>query len=99
MNHPAWTLSHLNVYHPVIAAVLRGQPFEDSANHKFGMKSKPSPDRSLYPSKRELLETYTRGHELVASTLKASTRPCWKARRRWSAGAPRCPRSASGSIT
>ena len=73
MNHPAWVFSHLNAYHPVIAAMVRGQSFDDPKDHPFGMKSKPVADASVYPSKSELVETFGRGHDEVTAALRAAT--------------------------
>ena len=73
MNHPAWVLSHLNAYHPVIEHVIRGELFDDPKDHPFGMKSKPEADRSVYASKDELVKAFVAGHENVAATLGSST--------------------------
>ncbi len=73
MNHPAWVLSHLNAYHPVIVKVIQGELFDDPKDHPFGMKSKPEADRSIYASKDELVSTFVSGHEQVTEALKAST--------------------------
>ena len=70
MNHPAWIFSHLNLYHPVMVAMLRGTSFEDPKGHKFGMQSKPAADASLYASKAELLAEYTKGHHDVAEAMR-----------------------------
>lgn len=68
-NHPAWIFSHLNVYLPVIAAVIQGNEFEDPKPHKFGMQSKPESDASLYDSKETLVNAFVAGHERVAELL------------------------------
>jgi DinB superfamily len=73
MNHPAWVLSHLNAYHPVIVSVVKGELFDDPLNHRFGMKSKPEDDRSVYASKDELISAFVDGHEKVAAALGAAT--------------------------
>lgn len=73
MNHPAWVLSHLNAYHPVIVSVIKGDLFEDPKNHPFGMLSKPEADRSVYESKDELVGTYIKGHEQVEAVLSTAT--------------------------
>ena len=39
---------------------------------RFGMQSKPEPDASLYESKSQLIETFTKGHDDVASALQNS---------------------------
>ena len=73
MNHPAWVLSHLNVYHPVIEAVIKGELFDDPKGHPFGMQSKPKTDRSVYASKDELVSAFVHGHEKVANALSAAS--------------------------
>lgn len=72
MNHPSWILSHLNLYHSVMTAMLLNRPFEDPKDHKFGMKSKPAADASLYLPKVELLGDYERGHVDVAAALRSA---------------------------
>jgi hypothetical protein len=68
-NHPAWVLSHLNVYLPVICAIIKNEPFEDPKTHAFGMLSKPEPSSDTYASKRELLDDFVAGHDQVARLL------------------------------
>ena len=61
-NHPAWVLSHLNVYIPIINSIIKGEPFEDPKPHRFGMLSKPTSDPSAYQSKEELVAEFKNGH-------------------------------------
>jgi len=77
MNHPAWVLSHLNAYLPVIEHVIKGEPFDDPKDHAFGMKSKPMDKRSVYASKEELLAEFVSGHERVAEALKEAGDAVW----------------------
>jgi len=77
MNHPAWVLSHLNAYLPVIEAVIKGVMFEDPVGHKFGMKSKPEADRSIYASKDGLVADFITGHERVEQALRAASDSLW----------------------
>ncbi len=70
MNHPAWTLSHLNAYHPVILGLLRGEKPEDPLNHPFGQKSKPVADVSAYPNKAALIAAFNEGHDQIAAYLR-----------------------------
>ena len=72
MNHPAWVFSHLNAYHPVITAMIRGEVFDDPKEHPFGMKSKPVTDASVYPTKSKLVEAFVRGHHDVTEALRAA---------------------------
>jgi uncharacterized damage-inducible protein DinB len=68
-NHPAWVLSHLNAYVPIICSVIKGEEFEDPKIHRFGMHSKPAADASVYASKEELVDAFVKGHEQVAELL------------------------------
>lgn len=69
-NHPAWILSHLNVYHPIIGSLIEGEKFEDPKGNQFGMDSKPQADGSIYASKDELISTFVAGHKSVTEKLK-----------------------------
>lgn len=71
-NHPAWIFSHLNVYLPIIEALIQGKKFDDPKEHRFGMLSRPESDRSLYSSKQELLTEFISGHERVVELLQKS---------------------------
>ncbi len=70
-NHPAWVLSHLNVYLPIMEALIEGRAFEDPKTHEFGMQSKPELDRSRYAAKDRLITEYLSGHERVIDKLRA----------------------------
>ena len=78
-NHPAWVLSHLNIYHPVIVSLIRGETFPDPKDHRYGMQSKPVADRAEYPSKGELIQTFATGHEQVESALRQAPVEAWHA--------------------
>ncbi len=73
MNHPAWVLSHLSVYHPVLVALIQGEPFDDPKGHRFGMQSKPKSDPAVYGSKTDLIGAFVRGHESVAAALGSAS--------------------------
>ncbi len=73
VNHPAWIFSHLNVYLPVMTALLRGELFEDPKFHPFGMQSKPEENATLYPSKLELLSAWQAGHDEISQLLATAT--------------------------
>ncbi len=77
MNHPAWVLSHLNAYHPVIEHVIKGELFDDPVGHRFGMKSKPEADRSVYASKDELVADFVAGHKRIEEALRAADDSLW----------------------
>lgn len=72
MNHPAWILSHLNAYHPVIASMLRGELFDDPKEHPFGMKSKPVADLAVYQSRKALIDAFSEGHGQVTAVLQSA---------------------------
>jgi len=71
-NHPAWVFSHLNVYLPVIKALIQRKEFADPKDHPFGMLSKPESDSSIYDSKDKLIGTFVSEHEEIASMLSAA---------------------------
>ncbi|MEZ6210218.1 MAG: DinB family protein [Phycisphaerales bacterium] len=72
MNHPAWVLSHLNVYAPIAAAMLRREPFEDPAEHRYGRKSKVVNDLNEYLTKDALIAEYTRVHGDALAALNSA---------------------------
>ncbi len=72
MNHPAWVFSHLNAYHPVMVALLQGQPFDDPQGHPFGMRSAPVADVAIYPNKSDLMAAFQHGHDQVARSVEAA---------------------------
>ncbi len=69
MNHPAWIFAHLNVYAPIAAAMLRGEPFDDPFEHRYGQKSRVTGDASEYPAAGELLEQYRALHQEAEKAL------------------------------
>lgn len=70
MNHPAWVISHLNAYLPIIQAVAEEQPFEDPQHHPFGMHSKPEMDASVYATREKLMNEFVDGHRAVTERLQ-----------------------------
>jgi hypothetical protein len=72
MNHPAWILSHLNVYAPIVSAMLRREGFEDPIEHRHGQKSKVSMDAGEYLTGEELLAEYVRLHDEALLSLEAA---------------------------
>ena len=72
VNHPAWILSHLIAYHPVIVAVIQREPFDDPKGHEFGMQSKPLPDPDRYAPKERLAADFAKGHRDVEDALGAA---------------------------
>ncbi len=72
VNHPAWTFCHMNIYLPVIKAVINGDTFEDTKGHRFGQDSQPESDASLYPSRDEILKSWSEGHDEIRQLLSNS---------------------------
>ncbi len=70
MNHPAWLLSHLNTYHPVALALLRGETPDDPLDAPFGMKSAPVAEADAYAPVVELLDTWLANHRAIADALE-----------------------------
>lgn len=75
MNHPAWILGHICLYHPIIAPLLDGKPFDDPADDPlFGFRGQgPLPNWDAYGSKTEQVRRFVDGHEAVAQSLLAAS--------------------------
>jgi hypothetical protein len=73
MNHPAWILCHLSVYGPVMAACLRGEPFDDPRTHRFGMGSRPVNDLAAYPPRERVIAEHVAGCSAAAEALRAAS--------------------------
>lgn len=60
VNHPAWTLSHLNAYAGVLLSMLDDPsvPAADAEMERFGYNTTPVPDPAAYATKRELLDRF-----------------------------------------
>ncbi|MBL8762781.1 MAG: DinB family protein [Phycisphaerae bacterium] len=72
LNHPAWIFSHLNLYHPICEALLRGEPIEDPIEHRFGPRSVLSDDVADFAPPESLRAGFERGHERVIAALRAA---------------------------
>lgn len=70
INHPAWLLSHLNTYHPVIEALLLGNVPDDPLDAPFGQKSTPTQDANVYPDRDTLVSQFNDGHARVSAALE-----------------------------
>jgi hypothetical protein len=75
INHPAWTLSHLNAYAGVLLAMLDDPGMlaatADGEMERFGYGTTPVPDRAAYATKRELLDRFReRGVRLAAAVAE-----------------------------
>jgi len=73
LNHPAWVLSHLNVYTPLCTAMLRGRPFTDPIDHPHGQKSEVSGDAGKYEPAPTLVATYRSFHDEAEKALVESS--------------------------
>lgn len=73
VNHPAWTLCHLNHYRPAILSLIRNQPVADPGRHpdapRYDEGSVPIDDPTAYPAQAELLAAYRDGCQRVADAL------------------------------
>ena len=72
MNHPAWVMSHLAVYGPVLAGCLRGETPEDPLHHKYGRGSRPQADAGAYLEKDALMATLAAGYDEAIDALPAA---------------------------
>ncbi len=73
MNHPAWILSHLNVYAPICTTMLRGSTFEDPLEVRYGQKSEVSEDPSEYAARIPLIAEYSHLHDEAEHALTAAS--------------------------
>ena len=71
MNHPAWILGHVAMYHPVTVQLLAGEPVDDPKNDRlFGFAGVgPIDDIKEYGSKQAMVSRFEEGHETVAEAL------------------------------
>ncbi len=70
LNHPAWTLSHLTPYPPMLAAMVKGEPFKDAIDSPFAKGSSPSSNPRDYPNKEQILADYLLAHDTLATALQ-----------------------------
>jgi hypothetical protein len=75
VNHPAWSLSHLMLYHPAIVALARGEavpdPNQEPGADRCANGTKPVADPALYPKRRELIARFVQGHAQIDAALAA----------------------------
>lgn len=71
VNHPAWTLSHLNAYAGVLLSMLDDPsvPMADAEMDRFGYGTTPVPDPAAYAPKRELLHLFKERNERLAAVV------------------------------
>jgi hypothetical protein len=74
MNHPAWILGHVSLYHPVTVQLLAGEPVDDPKNDPmFGFAGHgPLDDIAKYGGKETIVSRFATGHENVAQALLAA---------------------------
>ncbi len=80
MNHPAWIIGHLAMYHPVTLRLLAGEPVDDPKNDRlFGFAGDgPVDDIKVYGSKQKIVSWFEEGHENVAQALLAAEPQAFK---------------------
>ncbi len=73
VNHPAWTLSHLNAYAGVLLSMLddASVPTADEEMEGFGYGTTPVPDPAAYATKRELLDRFEDRNARLAAVVAA----------------------------
>jgi hypothetical protein len=71
MNHPAWIIGHVSLYHGAATALLNGEPMTDPKDDPlFGFEGRgPLEELAPYGSKQAMLDRFATGHERVAQTL------------------------------
>lgn len=79
LNHPAWILGHLLSGAAFLTGLIGGKAPAVPENYEalFGMKSKPSRDRSIYPSKAELVKALDAQYAAAAAAVKAFPQARW----------------------
>jgi len=73
VNHPAWTLSHLNAYAGMLLSMLDDPsvppPAADAEMKQFGYGTTPVPDRAAYARKQELLDGFRDRNARLAAVV------------------------------
>lgn len=71
VNHPAWTLSHLNAYAASLLSMLDDPsvPTAVAEMERFGYGTTPIADRAAYASKRELLDQFRARNARLAAVV------------------------------
>src|SRR5579862_3169524 len=70
MNHAAFTLGHLAWAHDNMLNILGQTPARTAWKELFGMGAKPQTNRSLYPSKEELLAALKQTSAALVSAVE-----------------------------
>jgi hypothetical protein len=71
MNHPAWIIGHVSLYHGAAVALLNGESFADPKDDSlFGFDGRgPLDELAPYGSKRAMLDRFATGHEQTTQAL------------------------------
>lgn len=71
VNHPAWTLSHLNAYAGVLLSMLDDPsvPTADAEMERFGYGTTPVPNPAEYATKPELLDRFRERNARLAEVV------------------------------
>jgi hypothetical protein len=73
VNHPAWTLSHLNAYAGTLLSMLDDPsvppPTADAEMERYGYGTTPVADRAAYSTKRELLDRFKERNARLAAVV------------------------------
>jgi len=71
VNHPAWTLSHLNAYAGTLLSMLDDPsvPTADAEMERYGYGTTPVADRAAYATKRELLDRFRDRNARLAAVV------------------------------
>lgn len=73
VNHPAWTLSHLNAYAAVLLSMFDdpSAPTADVEMERFGYGTTPVPDATHYATKGELIERFKERNARIGELVAA----------------------------
>lgn len=73
VNHPAWTLSHLNAYSGTLLAILDDPSVTsekvDAEMERYGYGTTPVADPAVYATKRELIERFNDRNARLAAAV------------------------------
>lgn len=71
MNHPAWLLGHLVWAADLVPALLGpGSALDPSWAERFGNRTRPVADVSVYPSREDLLFELEKGHARASECVR-----------------------------
>jgi hypothetical protein len=79
MNHPAFVIGHLAWANDNGMALVGGTPVLSNLKELWGSGAVPSEERSLYPSKADLIRTLEVSHTRLAAAVKQASKGLLKA--------------------